>query len=202
MGTRPRTPRSSLRARAWLLPCPPREPLSCRGQGRSRPSPLAHAPMERSVLRLLLVVGAEVHQGVQVGLEKHVPQPGHVALEGGGTQELHDPPEGRHDREALVGDGGEGHDHGQLPLSVIPAAFQEGLHVLVHLRSKLVVVRELREAGAMLGSPAGSGWEVQTPALPLPQRVRQGQEAPSSVPCRAGGPRRLIFVTTLCPGPL
>lgn len=130
----------------WAPTCPHPYPLP----------PSAHSPMQGSILGFFLVAGAEVHQRVQVRLEKHVPQPGHVAPEGRRTQETHDPPVGRHDRKALVGDRCEGHHNGQLSLGVILAAFQEGSHILIHLWSNLELVWELQESGTELStSPTG-----------------------------------------------
>lgn len=134
----------------------------------------AHSPVDRSILGFLLIAGAEVHQGVQVGLQKHVLQPGHVALEGRGTQEPYNPPEGRHHGEALVGDGSEGHHHGQLPLGIISAAFQEASNVLIHLWSKLELARVLQESGTAL---------TDSPTSLFHHRIHHAQQVP--LPCPA-----------------
>lgn len=173
---------------------------------------LAHSPMDRSILGFLLIAGAEIHQGVQVRLEKHVPQPDHVALEGGGTQEPHNPPEGWHNREALVGDGCEGHHHGQLLLGVISAAFQEGSNILVHLWSKLELARELQESGiALTNSPANLFHAGDTEAQQVPLRCTARLSCPVTPmllsvieACLSdysglhnSGPRRPLLLTSL-----
>lgn len=98
--------------------------------------------LDSALLVLLLPAGAEVQAAVQPGVEEHVFEPVHVALQGGGPQVLHNPPEGGHHGIALVGEQGEGHHHRQLLLRVI-AALQEVAHVRLHLGGKLEAVWEL-----------------------------------------------------------
>ena len=78
---------------------------------------------QRGVLSSPLVGSAEINQGVQVRLQEHILQPGHMALPGFRIQKPCDTPGGSHDRKTLIGDGHKGQHHRKLLLTVNLALF-------------------------------------------------------------------------------